>query len=116
MGAAQCVDRLRGPGVGVHTCRDREESVPSVTVPGMTTAAIDALLTTLADVERYADEGFDLDLAMKVLENAAAELHRADAEERSLVLGRAHVLAQNMSDAAKRDFLTNVAEYLGLDS
>ncbi len=55
----------------------------------MTNAILDALLVTLADVEAYGGETFDLDAAVKVLENAAAILHDASEEERQLLILRA---------------------------
>ena len=81
----------------------------------MTDAIVDALLVTLANVEGYAGETFDLDTAVKVLESAAAILRDANPEERALVAGRARELAAQGGDPERISFLENIGEGLGLD-
>ncbi len=81
----------------------------------MTNAILDALLVTLADVEAYGGETFDLDAAVKVLENAAAILHDASEEERQLLILRARALAAQGGDPARIAFFENIGEGLGLE-
>jgi hypothetical protein len=81
----------------------------------VTDAIVDALLVTLANVEGYAGETFDLDTAVKVLESAGAILRDADAEERTLLVRRARELAAQGGDPERISFLENIGEGLGLD-
>lgn len=80
----------------------------------MTTAVIDALLETLANIEAYADNAFDLDTATKVMEEAAATLRGADADERETILARAAALSLRTTDPERKEFLENLGENLGL--
>jgi hypothetical protein len=79
---------------------------------------MDALLVTLASVEVYGSEErgelFELDSAVTVLENAAADLSRASEDERQRLVQRAHQLAAKSNDPRRTDFLENIGEYLGL--
>jgi len=81
----------------------------------VTDAIVDALLATLANVEAYADETFDLDSAVKVLESAGAILQGANREERALLVRRARELAAQGGDPERISFLENIGEGLGLD-
>ena len=81
----------------------------------MTNAIVDALLVTLANVEGYADETFELDTAVKVLESAAAILRDASREERALLVRRARELAAQGGDPERISFLENIGAGLGLD-
>jgi hypothetical protein len=79
----------------------------------MTTTIADALLETLLSVEAYAGETFELDTAMKVLEDAGAILRSASPEEKQLLIERAQGLAaKNPADPERVEFMNGVAANL----
>jgi hypothetical protein len=81
----------------------------------VTDAIADALLITLANVDAYAGETFDLDNAMGVLEAAAARLQTASADEKRLLTERSRALASEGGDPDRVAFFENLPENLGLN-
>ena len=81
----------------------------------MTPETTDVLLETLASIEVHAGEEFDLDVAVAILERAAAGLQQASPEERRALVERAEALGSRQSGPPERDaFLLGLSENLGL--
>ena len=80
----------------------------------MTTLA-QALLDLAAFLELSADDVVDPDSVVAAMEDAAATLQRATAEERNALRTAAKALAKETTDPARRKFYRGFMDAIGLD-